>query len=267
MSLKSEWVHYGPEGAFSGLLVRPERAATPLPAVVVIQEAWGVDAHIQDVTRRVALAGYAAFAPDVFARNGVRPPPLSAERLTETVGFLNDLPLAARMDPKRREAELQKRPPAEGARIGETLKTLFAGGFLPPVLAAASYLRFEQPVTRGQKMASVGFCMGGGLSVQLACNDPELAGAIIFYGRPPPFADVPRIGCPVLAFYGMDDKPLIDGLPAFADAMKQHGKSFESVTYDGAEHAFFNDTRPLYDVRAARDAFVRTLEFLRRTLA
>jgi carboxymethylenebutenolidase len=267
MSLESKWVHYGPEGAFSGLLTWPERAAAPLPAVVVIQEAWGVDAHIQDVARRIALAGYAAFAPDVFSRNGVRPPPLSPERLAETVAFLNDLPLAARMDPKARETELHKRPQAEVDRIGETLRTLFAGGFLPPVVAAAAYLRAEQPVTRGQKVASVGFCMGGGLSVLLACNDPELAGAIIFYGRPPPFEDVPRIRCPVLAFYGTEDKPLIDGLPAFADAMKEHGKSFESVMYDGAEHAFFNDTRPLYDVRAARDAFVRMLQFFRRTLA
>jgi len=267
VSLKTEWIRFGSENEYQGLFARAERATAPLPGVLVIQEAWGVDGHIEDITRRIALAGYAAFAPDLFARSGERPPALTPDRLAETVHFMNALSPAARADAKLREEELRSRPKADADRIAETLTTLFRGGFLPPVLAAASFMRNQHPATRGQKLASIGFCMGGGLSASLACNDPRLAGAIMFYGRPPPLEEVARIHCPVLAFYGERDIPLIDAMPAFADAMKKNGKSLEMVTYENAEHAFFNDTRPTYDVAAARDAFARTLEFLLRTLS
>jgi carboxymethylenebutenolidase len=109
--------------------------------------------------------------------------------------------------------------------------------------------------------------MGGGLSALLACEEPELAGAAIFYGSAPPLESIPGIACPVVGFYGALDQRINAGLPAFTEAMKNAGKAFESHLYEGAGHSFFNDCRPSYEVHAARDSFARLLEFLRKTTA
>lgn len=266
MSVLTEWIKFGPDGAYSGFFARPGRVSGPLPGVIVLQEMLGVDAHIEDVTRRVALAGYAAFAPDLYALNGVRPAPLTPERLGTALGFIQQLPPGGALDPKVRDPELAKRPPAEATAIGETLATLFAGGYLPKVLAAAAYLHDQQPATRGQQVGAVGFCMGGGLAATLACSDPRLAGAVSFYGRPPAPELLPSLACPLLSLHGSLDGALVAGVPAFQQLAREHGKSLDVTIYEGAPHAFFNDSRPSYNVAAARAAWVRTLEFLQRTL-
>jgi carboxymethylenebutenolidase len=279
MSLVTEYVRYGPNGEHSAYVARAARAATPLPSVVVIQEIWGLDAHIEDVTRRFALAGYVALAPDLYATAGTRQAPLARERVAELQAFLNQLPPAAAggvmMDPKAREAELAKRPPGEAARLGETMETLFAGlsagarsldTYVPKLVAATAFLREEFLGSRGRKVAAVGFCMGGSLAGLLACRDPELAAAAIFYGSGPAATLIPSIRCPLVGFYGALDRRVTDGVPAFAEGMRAAGRNFEFHVYDGAQHAFFNDTRPSYEVRAARDAYARVLELLRREL-
>jgi carboxymethylenebutenolidase len=121
--------------------------------------------------------------------------------------------------------------------------------------------------SRGQRVASVGFCMGGGLSALLATADRELAGAVIFYGMSPRDDLVAKIACPVLGFYGGTDARISATLPAFEAAMKTHAKSYEKHVYEGVGHAFFNDTRSAYDARASRDAFARMLAFFRDRLA
>ena len=250
MSTTTEWVRYGDQ---LGYLAHPERAAPPLPAVLVIQEIWGVDAHIQDVTRRFAAAGYAALAPDLYAEHGQRPDELTPERIAELQAFMTGLPPAAWQDPQARDAEVAKLPEAKQSAIRATHTTL--------------YLRHEHDATRGQRVGCVGFCMGGGLSALLACNDPELSAAAVFYGSAPPLGEVARIQCPVLGLYGGLDERINAGIPALEAAMKQAGKSFEAHVYPGAMHSFFNDTRASYHVGAARDAFARTLELFRRTLS
>jgi carboxymethylenebutenolidase len=267
MPVSTDWVRYGEQG---GYLAWPERAPTPQPSVLVIQEIWGVDAHIQDVCRRIAAAGYAALAPDLYAPGGRRPEELSAERVDEVKAFMSALPRAAWADPAAREAELAKRPKPERARIGKTHAALFANlgqtdRFVALLTSSTRYLREMSPVARGQKVACVGFCMGGGLSALLACADPDLAGAAVFYGSSPPAERVAAIRCPIIGFYGGLDARVNAGVPAFADAMGAAGKAFERHVYDGAQHAFFNDTRASYDVRAARDSFARLLDFFRRT--
>jgi carboxymethylenebutenolidase len=237
---------------------------------LVIQEVWGVDAHIQDVTRRLASAGYAALAPDLYDSGGQRPEVLTADRIVDVQLFMDSLPVADRMNPAVRDAALGKLPETVRVRIDETHKTLFAGvghldRFVSPLVSAMRYLRRSCPTSTGQKVACVGFCMGGGLSALLACEDSNLAGAAIFYGSSPPAELVPRITCPVIGFYGGLDQRVNAGIGAFTEAMKAAGKSFEQRTYEGAQHGFFNDTRPTYDVRAARDSFVRILDFLQRT--
>ncbi len=268
MAIATDWVRYGEH---LGYLAWPERAASPIPAVLVIQELWGVDAHIQDVTRRLAAAGYAALAPDLYAQSGQRPEVLSAERIAEVQVFLNSLPAAAWSDAAARQAALAEIPQPARSRIEESHGALFGQlgrleRWVPVLAAAARHLREGCPVSRGRKVASVGFCMGGALSALLACSDPDLAGAAIFYGSAPSAERVAAIRCPVIGFYGAKDQRLVAGLPAFTEAMSKAGKSFEPHVYEEAGHAFFNDTRPSYEVRAARNSFVRLMEFFGRTL-
>ncbi|WP_248929148.1 dienelactone hydrolase family protein [Paenibacillus hamazuiensis] len=265
-NVRTEWTTYG---EFSGYLAQPEEtAAGPRPAVLVIQEIWGVDPHIQDVTRRFAAAGYTAFAPDLYARNGKRPEALEAERVEAVKRFRDALPPAVPGGPDVQEQTLAALPADEAERLRETLGAIFNGdrsALAEPVYAAAQWLRREDGPA-APRTAAVGFCLGGMLAAQLACRDPQLAGAVVFYGGAPAAEEIPGIACPVLGFYGELDRRITDAVPAFAEAMKEHGKRFDYVVYDGAPHAFFNDTRPSYREEPSQDAFRRTLEFLRERL-
>jgi carboxymethylenebutenolidase len=268
MPVQADWIRFGDHAAY---LARPQGVAAPQPAVVVIQEIWGTDGHIQDVTRRLAAAGYTALAPDLYAEGGVRPPALVQERITEVMGFMNNLPPAAWGDPEARAKALAALPGPERGRIEASYGAMFANigrldRFVPALRAAVAHLRRDCAASAGQPVGCVGFCMGGGLTALLACEEPDLGAAAIFYGSAPPLERVPAIACPVAGFYGALDARINAGLPAFADAMKAHGKDFQYQVYEGAAHAFFNDTRPSYHVGAARDAFARLLELFRRTL-
>lgn len=269
MQLETKWVEYGSE-PFVGYLCH-RKGATSLPALLVFQEAWGVDGHIQDVAQRYAKAGYAAFAPDLFARNGKRLPALDPERMLEVRSFMDTAPPTVWMDAAVREAEMSKRPAEAAARLRETFGAMAAAvmnpaGLLPAAVAAARWLRTEHPLTRGRKVGAVGYCMGGGMAALLAASDPELAAAVIYYGHAPPLDQVPRIQAPVLGLYGGLDERVNGGIPAFAAAMKEHGKRFETVIYPGAKHAFSNDERPSFHEEASRDAFARSLEMFRVAL-
>lgn len=272
MALQTEWVRYGERDQYLGFAARVERAAPPLPAVIVIQEAGGVDAHIEDVARRIAAAGYFAFAPDLFSVDGVRPPALARERMAEMMAFFNSLPIGSIGEPAIREAAMAARPADEASRLRETVARIFTGGvlqldqYLPQLHATASHLRRDNAATRGQKLAVMGFCMGGGLSALFACHDPELAAAAIFYGLPPDRSLLANVRCPVVGFYGGNDRRITDTVPAFAEAMKQAGKSFAPHIYEGAAHAFFNDDRSSYQAAAARDSYARLLDLFRRQL-
>ena len=191
MPVRAERVRYGDQ---VGYFAVGEQAATPLPAVIVIQEICGVNDHIEDVTRRIAAAGYAALAPDSLPSraSGPRLSPRAGGATWPRPSCPRCLP-AEPMDPAVRDAEMARlpepersphqgdlradvrlrvaRPPAgHGARASQ-------GGALPQVRA---------PETKGQPVGCVGFCMGGGLSALLACEEPELSAAAIYYGSTPP---------------------------------------------------------------------------------
>ncbi len=270
MSIEGEWIRYG---SGSGYFARPGRSRGSLPGVLVIQEAGGVNDHIADLTRRIAAAGYAALAPDLFAENGRRPDFLSNERIAEAFGFSAMLPPGTMFDPATRAAAMGKLPEAEGSRIAETFAGVFSfaapgrvESLLPPLRLAFRHLREERPETRGQKLGCVGFCMGGGLSALLACEESELSGAAVFYGNPPTAERLAKVGCPVIGFFGALDQRAVAGIPAFEEGARAAGLSFESHVYEGAGHAFFNDDAPSYNPAAARDSYARLLAFFARTL-
>jgi carboxymethylenebutenolidase len=278
MPFRTEWVRFGKAGnevrekQYPGFLAQPDRAVAPVPGVIVIQEAWGVDDHIEEVTLRFAQAGYVALAPDLFAMSGERPAHFTRPRLAAVKEFINSLPPVAWGDANAREAALAKLPEPNRSEVNETFSTLFAsalrdlGAYVPMLVAAADFLRAEHPLSRGAKVGAVGYCMGGGLSVRLACADPRLAAAVAYYGNAPGADEIAKITCPVLAFYGALDERVNAGIPDFTAAMKQHHKRLEHHVYEGAQHAFFNDRRPSYNARASRDAFARTLDLFRREL-
>jgi len=270
MTLHTEWVQYGQDAQYSGYIARPERAKGTLPAILVIQEIWGVDSHIQELTRRFAAAGYVAMAPDLYARNQSRPDAFTAERVEAVKSFLESVPPTAWSDPQAREQAMNQLPEPARSQVQETFTALFAGlnpmNHIDQLLASTSYLRSGYAASQGQGVASVGYCMGGALSGLLACKDAALKGAVIFYGNAPSEDLLKGIACPIRGFYGELDPRISDAVPGFAKQMEQAGKSFAYQIYPGAHHAFFNDSRASYSAAAARDAFARTISFFNEVL-
>ena len=268
MAIKGEWINFGDH---KGYFAIPEKAETPISCIIVIQEAWGVNEHIEDVTRRFAAAGYAALAPDLYAVGGTRPAALSEQRIEKAIQFMRKIPSAVWVDTAARAAEIARLPETEGKEISETFGHLFQGPgksleYIPLLKNAVHHLRTVQPETREQKVGCVGFCMGGGLSALLACEEPEISCAAVFYGNTPPADKISSIRCPVIAFYGANDQRVSTGIPVFEEAMSRAGKSYEHHIYEGAYHSFFNDDGQAYNVRAVRDSFARLLTFFSKTL-
>ena len=243
---------------------RPAAVTAALPAIVVIQEIWGVDEHIQDLVQRFAAAGYYAVAPDLFAPDGRRPPALAAERIRIAKDLLDTLPSAVWSDLAKRDAAIATLPAEQRAAARETIAAVLnpdrpIDRFVHTLRATCAALRQDSTCTG--RIASVGYCLGGLLAARLAGVEPDLAGAVIYYGMPPDMALLGDLRCPLLGFYGELDTRITSTVPAFAAAMEKAGRRFESHVYQGAPHAFFNDTRPSYHVAAARDAWARTLQF------
>ncbi|TXK76952.1 dienelactone hydrolase family protein [Paenibacillus sp. N3.4] len=270
MSVGTEWVAYE-GGKYSGYAAWPIGTKDALPAVIVIQEIWGVDSHIQDVARRFAQAGYMAFAPDLFARNQSKERGLEEDRVAAAQAFLNTIPSSSWRQAEERAAALATYPESEQIQLTETLEKVFGlqsklGEFIDQIRLTSQFLRHEFAPTRGQGVASVGFCLGGALSAVLASQDPELRGAIVFYGNPPSSEALASIQAPLLGFYGELDPRITEQIPGFAEQAEAANKSFEYHIYPSAPHAFFNDSRPTYHVSSARDAFARSLGFLNKVL-
>ncbi len=167
MKLLTEWVdHESPAGSFSAYLAHPGPVSAPVPGVIVIQEVWGVDAHIRDVVERFATAGYAALAPDLYSAGGARPPALAADRVEAAKAFLDSIPTAEWMavlgDEARRAEALSRLPVDHGRQVGETVGALFGGAggdsgrHLAVLRAAFSYLR-SLPACGGRPIGAVGY--------------------------------------------------------------------------------------------------------------
>jgi carboxymethylenebutenolidase len=209
-------------GNMSGYLVHPAEAAQKLPAVLVIHENRGLNPYIQDVTRRLGVAGFLAFAPDALAPLGGYPG--------------ND---------DQGRALQQKRDPDK---------------MTEDFIAAAQLLNTHD--RSNGKVGVVGFCFGGGMANTLAVRIPEvITAAVPFYGRQPATSDVAKIKAPLLLHYAQLDQRINDGWPAFEQALQAAKKKYTVHFYPQVNHGFHNDTTPRYDEQAARLAWQRTLDF------
>jgi len=227
--LKAEYVEYpSPQGSgtMKGYLVKPANASGKLPAVVVIHENRGLNPYIEDVTRRVALLNYIAFAPDALTPLGGYPG--DEEKAVKAFGTL---------DPAKRMEDL---------------------------VTGALYVQ-KRPESTG-KLAAVGFCFGGGIANALAVRLPDLAGAVPFHGAQPAAADVANIKSPLLIHYAGLDERINAGWPAYEAALKENKVRYEAFIYPNANHGFHNDTTPRYDEAAAKLAWQRTVDFFNKNL-
>ena len=241
--------------------------AVPLPAVVVVHEIWGLADHIRDVARRFAAEGYLALAPDLYT--GELRDAMTPANIMAGMQILRQAPPDVQRDPRRLQEHLGEFTP-EQRRALTTLMDVMSpqrrAAFSRDLVGAVSYLASRRDVD-GTRIGSVGFCMGGGLSGQLATLSPTLQACVIFYGENPPLDAVGSIHASVLGLYGGEDHRITDTVPTFAASMTAAGKTFDYHVYPDAQHAFFNDTRSAtYNPEAAHDAWRRVLDFFGREL-
>ena len=200
------------------------------PGVIIVHENRGLLEHFKDVARRLAKAGYAALVPDLLSPQG-------------GTGKFTDSAQAATV--------LSQTPPAQHVAL---------------LNAGVGYLQ-GLPSVRADRVGTMGFCFGGGMVWRLATQNPDLRAAVPFYGPNPPLEDVSKIRAAVLAFYGANDSFVNPGIAAMREALDRAGVTYEMKIYDGAGHAFFNDTGDKYAAAAAKDAWTRTLAWFGRWLA
>lgn len=197
------------------------------PAVIVIHENRGLVPHIRNVADRMAREGFIALAPDALSPVGGTP-----EDITN---------------------------------VGELFKQLVPEQTTKNFVAAVSYLK-TNPLTTG-KVGCTGFCWGGAMTNQVAVNSPDLNAAVPYYGMQPTEEQVAKIKAPVMAHYGGDDARINAGIPAFEEALKKYNKDYQIFIYEGAQHAFNNDSNAeRYNEKAAKLAWGRTIAFFKEKL-
>lgn len=227
--LKSGYITYSSPkggGTIKGLLSQPIKAKKKLGGIIVVHENRGLNPYIEDVSRRAAIAGFIALAPDA---------------LTPLGGYPGNDDEGRTMQSKRNGAEM-----------------------LEDFIAAYEYLKNHKDCNG--KVGVVGFCFGGGICNSMAVRIPTLAASVPYYGGQAPAADVPKIKAPLQLHYASLDTRITAGWPAYEAALKENGKEYEAFIYENVNHGFHNDTTPRYDKAAAELAWKRTIEFFNKKL-
>ncbi|ULO22957.1 dienelactone hydrolase family protein [Methylocystis sp. SB2] len=210
----------------SGYLVKPANLSGKAPLVLVVHENRGLNPHIEDIARRLALANFIAFAPDALAPLG---------------GY-----------------------PGDEDKARELFQKLDQTKTRSDFLAAANALK-ALPDGNG-KVGVVGFCYGGGIANLLATQIGDLGAAVPFYGAQPAVEDVKKIKAPLLIHYAGNDDRINAGWPAYEAALKEAKVNYQAFVYPGVQHGFNNDTTPRYDEAAAKLAWGRTIDFFNAQL-
>lgn len=225
--LVSEFIKYPGETGEMRAYLSHPKAGSKFPAVVVIHENRGLVPHIQDVTRRMAKEGFLAMAPDALSPVGGTPEDVS--------------------------------------NVGEKFAQLVPEQTTKNFVAAVKYLK-THPLSTG-KVGCTGFCWGGAMTNQVAVNSPDLDAAVPYYGMQPKPEQVALIKAPILAHYAGNDERINQGIPAFEEALKKNNKEYQIFMYEGASHAFNNDSNAeRYNEAAAKLAWSRTIAFFKDKL-
>jgi carboxymethylenebutenolidase len=231
-SITDTMVQFPGDGVkMTAYLVGPTSPGTR-PAIIVVQEWWGLNEHVKDIARRYAQEGYVAIAPDLYSRLG--------HALTTN--------------------------PNEAGKLMSALKQEDG---LKDLGATVAYAKSAAGVD-ARRIGVTGFCMGGSYALMLACVNRDIRAAVPFYGQVPnPDTPIQNLTAPVLYIYGEDDGWITRAdVQRLASAFKKYGKKGEIKTYPGAPHAFFNDTRKdVYRPAESSDAWARTLAFFRTHMA
>jgi carboxymethylenebutenolidase len=214
-------------GKMRGYLVRPANASGKLPSILVVHENRGLNPHIRDIARRIALDGYMAFAPDALTPLGGYPAAGEDE--------------ARALFPKLDQAKTRE-----------------------DFIAGYNYLK-TRPDSTG-RVGVVGFCYGGGMAHFLATRLPDLAAAVPFYGTAPDPAEAAKVKAPLLVQFAENDERVNASWPPYEAALKAAKVPHEAFTYPGTQHGFNNDTTPRYDEAAAKLAWQRTMDFFAKNV-
>jgi carboxymethylenebutenolidase len=231
-SIRETTVQYPSGNVTMKAFVAAPQTKEKRPAVIVIQEWWGLTDHIKDIARRYAAEGYVAIAPDLYSRLG--------HALTTDAG-----------------------------EAGKLMNTLKQEDGLTDLNATVAYLT-SVPEVDGARIGVTGFCMGGSYALMLPCVNPAIKAAVPFYGQVPnPDAPLQQLSAPVLYLYGEDDGWITKAdVQRLAAGLKKYNKPGEIKTYPGAPHAFFRDNDPsVYRPEAAKDAWGRTKAFFKQHLS
>jgi carboxymethylenebutenolidase len=228
--LKTEYVEYpSPNGSgkVRAYLARPANATGKLPGILVIHENRGLNPHIEDIARRLALDNFMALAPDA---------------LTPLGGYPGDEDKAREVFPKLDQAKTRE-----------------------DFVTGAAYLK-NRPDGTG-KIGAVGFCYGGGIVNMLASRlGADLGAGVAFYGNQVPAEEAAKIKAPLMLQYAGTDERINAGIPAYEAALKANKVPYQVFVYDGTQHGFNNDTTPRFDANAAKLAWSRTVDFFNKHL-
>jgi len=222
--------------------------------VIVLQEAFGFTQQILGVGRRLVDAGYAVVIPDLYSRDPLR------HELTDkdvALGF----PISRATDRKAALAELSPQEQAIARKVIAWLDQRDASQYLSDSLAAIEWARQEPSIARN-RIAALGFCMGGGLVGQIATHGAPIQAGILFYGQIPPPDSIPRIRMPLLGQFAEHDPSITPKVPDFARTLSLLGTPFSWSIHPGTRHGFFNETRDAYHAQASKSAWIHLLDFL-----